>query len=361
MTSPVIRVHGLRKRFRRADRTFAHAVDGVSLDVRRGEFLVLLGPSGCGKTTLLRSIAGLETPDEGSVEVDGRVVFDAASRIEVPPEKRGLSMMFQSYALWPHLTVRDNVAYPLRNRRVGRRDVATRVAEVLDLVGIGELAGQHPSDMSGGQQQRVALARALVARDDVVLFDEPLSNVDAKVRERLRAELVAMQRRLGFSAVYVTHDQTEAMELATRIAVMRAGRVEQLGPPREIYASPATRYVATFVGVANEIEGTVTSDGALDTPVGVLRGSPVEGLTPGDAAVAVWRPECGRLTDTEPDGNRWPATAQVSLFAGAHTEHVLRTATGDCRVWTFDRRTDLDPDRKVWVCVDPADLRILPA
>ncbi|GAA2830764.1 ABC transporter ATP-binding protein [Nonomuraea rubra] len=365
-TTSVVRLDGVRKHFRRADRTLAAAVDGVSLEVAPAEILVLLGPSGCGKTTLLRSIAGLERPDAGLVEIGGRAVFDPARGLDVPPERRGLSMMFQSYALWPHMSVFDNVAYPLLSRRggrPGRDEVAARVGEALELVGIPELARQHPGEMSGGQQQRVALARALVAGDGLILFDEPLSNVDAKVRERLRVELLAMQRRLGFAAVYVTHDQTEAMELASRIAVMREGRVEQLAPPREIYDRPATRYVAGFVGIANEIPGEVvevSGDRAvLRAPFGALTGVAGPGLRPGAAGVAVWRPEHGRMSEGEPDGaNRWRARRRISMFAGPHLEHHLDGEGLACRLWSDGSEGEAE---EVWVSVTPERLRMLPA
>jgi iron(III) transport system ATP-binding protein len=366
--APVVRLTGVRKSFRRVDGTVTAAVDDVSLDVAPGEFLILLGPSGCGKTTLLRSIAGLETPDAGLIEIGGTTVFDAERRVDVPPERRGLSMMFQSYALWPHMSVFDNVAYPLTNRRGPARhrkaEIADKVREALDLVGIPELVRQYPGEMSGGQQQRVALARALVAGDGLVLFDEPLSNVDAKVRERPRVELLAMQRRLGFAAVYVTHDQTEAMELATRIAVLGSGRVEQLGPPHEIYARPATRYVANFVGVANEIPGTVTSidqaagTALLDSPYGPLTGVAASGLTAGAEAVAVWRPEHGHLTEAEPTGpNHWQADRRLSMFAGPHIEHHLEAKSIPCRLWS----TEETPSDQVWLHIPPDRLRILPA
>ncbi|TYB57396.1 ABC transporter ATP-binding protein [Nonomuraea sp. PA05] len=394
-TTSAVRLDGVRKHFRRADRTLAAAVDGVSLEVAPAEILVLLGPSGCGKTTLLRSIAGLERPDAGLVEIGGRTVFDAARGLDVPPERRGLSMMFQSYALWPHLSVFDNVAYPLLSRRGGRppkSEVAAQVGQALELVGIPELARQHPGELSGGQQQRVALARALVAGDGLILFDEPLSNVDAKVRERLRVELLAMQRRLGFAAVYVTHDQTEAMELATRIAVMRDGRVEQLGPPREIYDRPATRYVANFVGIANEIPGEVASmrDGraVLRTPhgpltgdagpltgaigpltgaigpltgaIGPLTGVAGPGLEEGAAAVAVWRPEHGRMSADQPDEpNRWRARRRVSMFAGPHVEHHLDAGGLACRLWSGSGGAG--EEQEVWLSVPPGRLLILPA
>ena len=361
--APVVRLSAVTKRFRRADGEVTAAVDGVALDVAAGEFLVLLGPSGCGKTTLLRSIAGLERPDGGTVEINGRTVF--APGVNVPPERRGISMVFQSYALWPHLTVHDNVAYPLRNRRGSRpskAEISTRVREALELVGIDHLAGQYPGELSGGQQQRIALARAFIARDGLVLFDEPLSNIDAKVRERLRADLLSMQRLLGFAAVYVTHDQAEAMELASRVAVMRDGRIEQLASPREIYARPTSRYVANFVGLANELPGTVTRiDGeraVLEGPLGRAVGIPAGGLTTGQEAVAIWRPEDARLSRDEPQAeNRWQAERRMCMFAGPHCEHRLTAGDQTWRVWSQEDA----PPEPVWITVPPPQTRILPA
>jgi iron(III) transport system ATP-binding protein len=274
-------------------------------------------------------------------------------------------MMFQSYALWPHMSVAANVAYPLENRGVGRAERAARVAEALALVGIPELARQYPGEMSGGQQQRVALARALVANDRLILFDEPLSNVDAKVRERLRVELQAMQRRLGFAAVYVTHDQTEAMELATRIAVMRDGRVVQVGTSREIYERPASRYVANFVGVANEMPGVLDqvegTTATLKTAGGPVMGVAGAGLRAGAPAVAVWRPEHGRLHAEPPAGvNAWPALRSVELFAGPHFEHHVIAGELTLRVWGPADEAGA-PGQAAWVQVDPARVLILPA
>lgn len=248
------------------------------------------------------------------------------------------------------------------SRRPGKDEVARRVSEVLELVGIPELARQYPGEMSGGQQQRVALARALVAGDGLILFDEPLSNVDAKVRERLRVELLAMQRRLGFAAVYVTHDQTEAMELATRIAVMRAGRVEQLGAPRDIYDRPATRYVANFVGIANEIPGEVVSvDGShavLRTAWGLFTGLVGPGLEEGAPGVAIWRPEHGRMSSHEPqESNRWRARLRLSMFAGPHIEHHLDAEGLTCRLWSDGAG---DGAEEMWLSVDRDRLLVLP-
>lgn len=365
---PVVRLRGLAKRFRRADGSVANAIDGVSLDVMPGEFVVLLGPSGCGKTTLLRTIAGLESPDEGEIDIHGSTVFSDARRIELAPEKRHLSMIFQSYALWPHLTVFDNVAYPLRSRRkrIGKQEIAERVNRVLEQVGVGNLGGQYPGQMSGGQQQRVALARALVDGGDLVLFDEPLSNVDAKVRETLRRELLEMQRELGFAAVYVTHDQGEAMELAHRVAVMGGGKVRRLGAPAEIYSEPANRYVANFIGTTNEIPATIRSvEGdacLLDTPAGQARGVLARtGLAAGDEVVACFRPEYARVGH-DADDNVWPGIVERVLFLGQITETVVRLGPTDQRV----RITTLGeaPHREgddITLTIPPARLRVLAA
>ena len=338
-TQPIVRLRNLVKRFRRADGTVANAIDGVTLDVMPGEFVVLLGPSGCGKTTLLRTIAGLERADEGEIDIHGRTVFSATRKVELPPERRNLSMIFQSYALWPHLTVFDNVAYPLRNRRRGlsRAQIAEKVEHVLGLVGVSELRKQYPGQMSGGQQQRVALARALVDGGDLVLFDEPLSNVDAKVRESLRRELLEMQRRLGFAAVYVTHDQSEAMELAHRVAVMGAGKVRQLGAPEDVYLRPTSRYVANFVGTTNELPATVRNvEGGrlvVDTAAGQITGvAASENLKIGGSAVASFRPEYCTVGGPSADANVWPGIVESVLFLGPSTETVVRLGGTDLRV-----------------------------
>ena len=336
--APVVRVSGLVKTFQRAEGSAVNAVDDVSLTVAPGEFLVLLGPSGCGKTTLLRIIAGLERADAGSVTLRGEDVFAAECGIDLPPERRRLSMIFQSYALWPHMTAFDNIAYPLRNARprLGRATVERRVHEALAKVGTPELARQYPNQLSGGQQQRIALARAIVGGDDLVLFDEPLSNVDAKVREQLRLELLSMQRELGFAAVYVTHDQTEAMELAHRIAVMGHGRVRQLADPATVYRSPVSRYVANFVGTSNELTGTVLrhdeATTTLRTDLGEVTGRRAD-LAVGAEAVAVFRPERTTVARKGTTGvNAWAATVTAVLFLGAHTETVATAGEHAFRV-----------------------------
>jgi ABC-type Fe3+/spermidine/putrescine transport system ATPase subunit len=239
------------------------AVDRVSFGLRNGEFLTLLGPSGCGKTTTLRAIAGFETIDSGRIVIDGRTVSDPAQSIHIPPEKRSFGMVFQSYAVWPHMTVAENVAYGLHNMHLSRGDAKERVTRVLAMVGLEGQVDRPATMLSGGQQQRVALARAIVYEPKVLLFDEPLSNLDAKLRERMRLELRRLQADLGITSVYVTHDQEEAMVVSDRVIVMDKGRIQQIGTPQEIYDKPVNRFVAEFIGSANIFPARVREvDGA---------------------------------------------------------------------------------------------------
>jgi len=246
-----LNIHGLTKRF--GAKSSVVAIDHLDLEIEPGEFLVLLGPSGCGKTTTLRCIAGLETAEEGHIAFGERTLFDAERKINVPPNKRNLGMVFQSYALWPHMTVRKNIGYPLRTRRVRGEEADRLIEEVSTLVDTANLLDRYPSQLSGGQQQRVALSRGLVARPDLVLFDEPLSNLDARLRDLVRSEIHELHSRLGFTSVYVTHDQVEALALGDRLAIMRDGKLEQLATPEQVFEEPATDYVAGFIGMGNRI------------------------------------------------------------------------------------------------------------
>ncbi|MFQ3621344.1 MAG: ABC transporter ATP-binding protein [Spirochaetales bacterium] len=238
-------------------KNFGHtvAVDHINLEIRQGEIITLLGPSGCGKTTTLRCIAGLEKPEGGDIIIDGKPMF---SQGFVPPSQRGIGMVFQNYAIWPHLRVFDNVAYGLKLQKLPRSVIQEKVQEALSAVGLSGMEKRYPGQLSGGQQQRVALARALVRHPKVLLLDEPLSNLDAKLRERMRFEIKSLVRRMHITAVYVTHDQAEAMVISDRIAVMEAGKVVQLGGPEDIYKKPANRFVADFIGTTNFIPGTLT-------------------------------------------------------------------------------------------------------
>jgi iron(III) transport system ATP-binding protein len=310
------------------------AVDDISFEVPERTLFTILGPSGCGKTTALRCIAGLERPHTGEIAVAGQVLFSAERRVCVPANERGLGMVFQSYAIWPHMNVFDNVAFPLavapRRSRPPKREIRERVERALGLVRLDGLADRPATDLSGGQQQRLALARALVNEPPLLLLDEPLSNLDAKLREEMRLELKRLQHELGITTVFVTHDQAEALVLSDSIAVMREGRMEQVGTPREIYERPASRFVADFVGAANLIEGSIEGrdpDGlyAVLAAGGRLRAPSVEELAPGTGVTVVVRPEHVRIAlDGQPGANGWHGVVAAQAFLGDTVEHVIR-------------------------------------
>jgi len=307
------------------------AVRGVSFEVRAGEQLTLLGPSGCGKTTTLRAIAGLERPSAGAIRIGGQTVYSSTQGVNVPAEKRGLSMVFQSYAIWPHMTVFDNVAYGLRVRRKSADEIARKVAEALDLVQMGGFAQRRASALSGGQQQRVALARACAFSPSVLLFDEPLSNLDAKLRGDMRVELRELQHRLGVTSVYVTHDLEEALAMSDRIVVMRNGIVEQIGSPAEIYNLPRNAFVADFVGSSNLITGRLrqepAGDGliALETPSGHVVYGVAHGRSPGATPTLSVRTVHLNLTTTAPPPgpNVWQVSVRRCVFQGDFTQVLV--------------------------------------
>ena len=272
------------------------AIDGVSFAVPAGEIVVLLGPSGCGKTTTLRCIAGLEHPTNGTISIGGRVVSSPAQGILLPPRLRDIGMVFQSYAVWPHMTVRQNVIYPLKHRKISRADATRKVDEVLALVGLSEYAERPVVALSGGQMQRVALARSIVYRPQLLLLDEPLSNLDAKLRLRLRDDLRIILKQAGMTALYVTHDQAEAVVLGDRIGVMRDGKLLQMGTPDEIYNRPADPFVANFTGATNELTGTLIECNGTFGVVDIGDGQRVEaallqGMGPGEKVRIALRPE----------------------------------------------------------------------
>ena len=313
------------------------AVRHVDLEIATGEFYTLLGPSGCGKTTLLRTIAGFIVPDEGAVFLDGAPVT------HVPPWKRNLGMVFQNYALWPHMTVFDNVAFGLKERKVQRREIQNRVLEALEQVGLKGTERRRPSQLSGGQQQRVALARTLVIQPRVLLLDEPLSNLDAKLRQEMRIELLKLQRNIGLTTVYVTHDQEEALTLSTRIAVMNLGKIIQEGKPREIYEGPRERFVADFVGKSNLFTGTIlrSANGLLEIQTGEgfrIQAAPACGAASTGASKNVLlyiRPEAIDLNDAAapaPAMNRIAGRVVASAYQGSLVEYEIESAGRIIRV-----------------------------
>jgi iron(III) transport system ATP-binding protein len=331
------------------------ATQDVSFEVPDGKLFTLLGPSGCGKTTTLRSIAGLETPRAGEISAHGQVVFSSAARISIPPNRRNFGMVFQSYAIWPHMSVYQNAAFPLEvgRRKLRRREIADKVMRVLSAVALDDVAERAATKLSGGQQQRLALARALVMEPRLLLLDEPLSNLDAKLRERMRFELKRIQRELALTTVYVTHDQSEALALSHEIAVMSQGRIVQIGSPREVYQRPRNRFVADFIGTTNFIDARVIDaidDGRarVDTPLGQLDVRCVDPLRRNDAAIVSVRPEDVELSEDRPECTDGDAictgAVHAKAFLGEHLDfHVkigdfvllarvhpsLRTAVGE--------------------------------
>jgi iron(III) transport system ATP-binding protein len=309
--------------------TVAHgsvpAVRDVSFTARRGEVLTLLGPSGCGKTTTLRAIAGLETPRQGRITIGNLAAFDAATGSNLPPERRGLSMVFQSYAIWPHMTVFENVAFGLRARGVANGELPGAVRRSLDLVGLGGFADRPATRLSGGQQQRVALARSIAGDPAVILLDEPLSNLDAQLRLAMRAELKALQRRLELTAIYVTHDQEEALVLSDRIVVMRDGVIQQTGTPAEIHDAPRSRFVAEFVGVSNILPCNVIAPNGAQ--IALLSGGvrlPVRPIDITGSACVCFRSINVRLSP-RPDPSAQAATVTSASYLGDLMQYELRS------------------------------------
>jgi len=352
----VIQIEGLVKIFtdRRSDGV--RAVNNVSFKVDEGRFYTLLGPSGCGKTTTLRCIAGLEKADSGEIEVAGQKVFSSSSGTSVPAYRRPIGMVFQSYAIWPHLTVFENVAFPLRvgKQKFSSEQIRQKVLNALEQVELGQMEERMATQLSGGQQQRLALARALVREPKVLLLDEPLSNLDAKLRERMRVELRELQRRLRITTLYVTHDQIEALSMSNVIAVMNLGIIVQEGAPRDIYLQPKSKFVANFIGSTNQLSGQVSkvgSDGAgvIRTDAGEISCGVLSGLTSGSNVVVVVRPESVVLHQMKPAGteNLMEGKIGAAMFLGeyldctveigknvlqTHQRHTLQVRRGD-PVW----------------------------
>lgn len=365
---PSIRLLNLSKTYRMGRQTVG-AVNSITLEVPDGKIVTLLGPSGCGKSTTLRCVAGLERPDDGEIFFDHRPLFSRARRISVPPERRNVGMVFQSYAIWPHLTVFENVAYPLQVRGISGRQIGERVRAVLELVGLAGLEDRPGPYLSGGQQQRVVLARALVYQPEVLLLDEPLSNLDAKVREQVREELRSLQRRLGITTLYVTHDQLEALGLSDVVAVMHHGSIVETGTPQALYAQPRSPFTAAFLGEISYLTGTVERSGTVGraggdgvtiaTRWGPLRALMAERVPASSSVVAAVRPEHVSLSRRPPiDGqNVLEGTVVSALFEGTRVKY--RLAVGDLTVLAYD--TEVFPiDERLYATIDPGHLILLP-
>jgi ABC-type Fe3+/spermidine/putrescine transport system ATPase subunit len=366
----LLRIENLYKTF---DRVVA--VDRINLEIAEGEFFTLLGSSGCGKTTTLRMVGGLEKPDGGKIYLGDRCLANPDQKIYIKPEKRDMGMVFQSYALWPHMTVFENVAYPLKLRRVSRADIGAKVAEVLNLVGLSGLEDRPAPALSGGQQQRVALARALVFSPKVLLLDEPLSNLDAQLREEMRRELKSLQRRVNVTVIFVTHDQIEALSLSDRIAIMKFGVLEQVGTPEDVYFRPATPFVRDFLGKTFLLPGKVSELSAQHVTVDVFGvaaaplvlerhnvASSANGFpSVGQGVMVAIRPEQVNLSAERRDGliNRVEATLQSAQFLGDRYEYTV-TLGSETRVLASPAGQNLSAGSSVFLDLKPESISIWP-
>jgi iron(III) transport system ATP-binding protein len=359
----VIEIRSLAKTFSDRGGEQVAAVKQVSFQVEEGRFYTLLGPSGCGKTTTLRCIAGLERPDEGEIEVAGEIVFSSSRDSFVPAYRRPIGMVFQSYAIWPHLTVFENVAFPLRvgKQRFSSGEIKSKVEKALEQVELGDLGDRMATQLSGGQQQRLALARALVREPKVLLLDEPLSNLDAKLRERMRVELRELQRRLRITTLYVTHDQIEALSMSNMIAIMNRGQIMQEGSPREIYLHPHSQFVAQFIGSTNRLSGklrAVAGEGCVcvETPMGELFCTLTGEFASGSDVVVMVRPENIILHVTRPAETANVVEGKVGtvMFLGQYLDCTIELGTD--LVQTYQRHSlQLRRGDRVWVELPPND------
>lgn len=365
----MIEVKSLVKTFAERSGNGVRAVDNVSFKVEDGRFYTLLGPSGCGKTTTLRCIAGLEKPDQGDIEVSGMKVYSSSASAFIPAYRRPIGMVFQSYAIWPHLTVLENVAFPLRvgKQRISNEEIKKKVSNALEQVELGGLEERMATQLSGGQQQRLALARALVREPQVLLLDEPLSNLDAKLRERMRVELRELQRRLRITTLYVTHDQIEALSMSNVIAVMSAGVIVQEGSPREIYLHPKTKFVAQFIGSTNQIKGQLASKtgdglGVVKSEVGEISCGLTSDLSPGSEVVVVVRPESIKLHRSNPGGSTNVIEGKVAtaMFLGEYLDCAIEM--GKIQLLTHQPHSlDLRRGESVWVEIPSSECMALAA
>jgi len=363
----MVQIEALEKYFGE-DAERVHVLKGVSLNIPEGSLYTFLGPSGCGKTTTLRCVAGLERPDGGRISIAGQTVFASGERVYVPTNKRPIGMVFQSYAIWPHMTVAENVAYPLTIQRRPRAEIKQRVLDVLKVVGLDGLEDRPAPKLSGGQQQRVAFARALVNEPKVMLLDEPLSNLDAKLRVQMRSEIKALQRRTSITTIFVTHDQSEALAISDQIAVMHGGLLIEVGSPHQLYTRPKRRFTATFLGLTNLIEGRVLEvdgdarPGKMETNKGILSFIPSTQLKKDQRAVISIRPENIPLYKEKP-------REAENVLEGTVTEAIFMGDTFQCKVAVGDDLiavhthpfNSVNPGDKVYLHLDPGSCNGLPA
>ena len=362
-TSAAVRLEGLSKTY---PGNTQKAVDHLSLEIADGEVFTLLGPSGCGKSTTLRMVAGLESPDEGSIYFGDKPIVITSERFSLPAEKRNVGMVFQSYAIWPHMTVEENVAYPLKSRKFSSAEIKRRVPEMLELVGLKGMEKRPGPLLSGGQQQRVALARALVTEPRVLLLDEPFSNLDAKLREQMRLEVKMLQKRLSIAVLFVTHDQIEALSLSDRIALMAGGVVQQLGSPRELYEQPKNEFVRDFIGQTLMLKGKITSRTASGHVAVAIDGAPncvvsgqmhnIEDNKTDSGVIIGVRPEDVEVlsaTAAEAPSGMISGTAHAALFSGDHIEYQV-AVDGQSVVAVYGNRHNPVPEGgKVWLKLRP--------
>jgi iron(III) transport system ATP-binding protein len=363
----MVQIESLEKYFGE-DRERVHVLKGVTLRIPEGALYTFLGPSGCGKTTTLRCVAGLERPDGGRISIAGQTVFASGERVYVPTNKRPIGMVFQSYAIWPHMTVAENVAYPLTIHHRSKAEIKKKVSDVLKVVGLDGLEDRPAPKLSGGQQQRVAFARALVNEPKVMLLDEPLSNLDAKLRVQMRSEIKSLQRRTSITTIFVTHDQAEALAISDQIAVMHGGKLIEIGSPHQLYTRPTRKFTATFLGLTNLIEGKVVDadgdsrPGKLQTKKGLLSFIPATPLKKDQAAVISIRPENIPLHKVKPEGleNVLEGTVKEAIFMG--DAYQCKVVVGDdvLAVHTHPFNA-VHPGDKVYLHLDPGSCNGLPA
>ena len=363
----MVKIESLEKYFGE-DVERVHVLKGVSLEIPEGSLYTFLGPSGCGKTTTLRCVAGLERPEGGRISIDGKAVFASGERVYVPTNKRPIGMVFQSYAIWPHMTVFENVAYPLTIQRRPKSEIRRKVEDVLKIVGLHGLEDRPAPKLSGGQQQRVAFARALVNEPKVMLLDEPLSNLDAKLRVQMRFEIKALQRRVNITTIFVTHDQAEALAISDQIAVMHSGKLIEVGTPHQLYSRPKRKFTATFLGLTNLIEGKVielggdSKPGRMETKRGILFFIPASGLAKDQPVVLSIRPEHIPVHKEKPQGldNVVEGTVKEAIFMG--DAYHCQIAVGDMLLAVHTHPfLSMSPGEKVYLHLDPQSCNGLPA